>query len=368
MIHSAIKTMKFLGPHLLNMLQDAVGKWNHEIPDEMIDEANNQYKLLISKVPFDYNAVDLRSVDIKPDDFLDLFLQARDWIKRKYESVIRECVRALVFEKEIEPFELMKHQLAFSAWLSMGGNFKGDKIVEDAILCVQRMNPNRLIAPSGTLILRDLVPVFHVNPSDRMLAEMFSKLGKMYEFRNHTKFIPGFMRLSGGRAPDIEVLELKPLNMHLGIDVLEDAYGVTLKKLSNWDLMTLDCDINWLKEDPNLSQNGIMNKILGSSITSLSTVISDMLVWMCLQFDEIKDLDARLSVVRSGMWDSVDDIVDFVVPERLYGGANRMQRGKRLLTRDFEKLEMLLDLYQLAMRFCPVEDPATNLKVESGGI
>jgi hypothetical protein len=108
----------------------------------------------------------------------------------------------------------------------------------------------------------------------------------------------------------------------------------------------------WVIDDPNLSPNAIINKILGSSITSLSTVICDLIVYMGLALHNCPDAEGLspteiANLVIAGPWYAVDDGRQFMSPCSLYNGASKGNRFREYLTRDFEMMENLLNIYLL---------------------
>jgi hypothetical protein len=329
------------------MLKDAVSRWNDDIPLDMAEQAKKELKLLcgkLSKLP-GLNASQIMLTDlanlhittVKPEHFHILYVKFKDWLKERAELMITEEVKAILEHETIvqRSYSLLDgFQLSYS--IHERSRPFGDPIVRDAQLALARMFPERLIAPSGALMLRDVRKVIHANPNQDRVNSMYMVLKDFYHFKRHEGIASHFL------------LECTPRSHCIDADIIRKIYSQDLSKFSVWDLMRSDAvkRFTWLESDENLSPKNILDKILGASVTSLSTVLSNIVSWLTFfQFEE--DHIKSMLAARSGGMVIVEDIMHFNDPFTLFTRVGDRPNAKHLLCKDFKRLHHLIDLYNV---------------------
>jgi len=215
------------------------------------------------------------------------------------------------------------------------------KIVDDAILGFSRILPDRRVSPTGSLVLRDLQRVYHPKVNAEDLELMKKRFSSMYIIKSYSSV---FTYTS--------VLLIPRMNF-ISEDSLKEIYdGINVATLTIFELMKLDVPEWWVKEDPNVSPASILNKILGSSITSISTVITQLMVYLfqVLKSDGTneglsdEEINAKLS---SGPWTSIESTLLFISPIDLYESFQNSERVRQGVKKDFLLMLNFLEIYRL---------------------
>jgi hypothetical protein len=363
---SVIKALKFLGPHLLGMMRDAVEKWNDTVPGDMVPKYIEDMSLIRDKLSHlpnfetEVNGVSLeKSVEglcSEPYDTGKIVALAAAYTKyleglyvqNATDMIVAVCdkdVQALarIYNRGDKLLERFRDSFRMNEVYGLrSGEYKAElRIVDDAISGLSRIMPNRKLSPDGTLILRDLQRVFHPKVSSEELEQMKVRFSSLYEIRVYSSL---FTHTS--------VLLVPRLNF-ISEDSLKEVYpDMEVSQTTIFELMKSTVSEWWIKEDPNVSPGAILNKVLGSSITSLSTVVTDLMVYLFLVLrtsdTNRNESDADVSKkLMSGPWASVESTQLFVSPIDLYDSLANTDRIRSGIQGDFTLMLDFLSTYRL---------------------
>jgi hypothetical protein len=358
---TAISALKFLGPHLLSILTEAVKRWNDRVPEELEESYRKDLALIESKLTglpcYEDALADTlyaaHAADPDPKVFADILISVVTYLDERFLEIAKLYTRSFVnsdvaytlraiekIHKLCGKFQLSQ-EVSEMTGLKLETGKKEVQIVDDALLALARSYPTRMIAASGTLIIRDLVAVNHMSVPEREISDMKVKFDSLY----HMRIEAGYFRSSSVR--------LIPKYNFVPEEAMLSIYGVSFKDLSFHDLAKLiNSEQPWyIREDPNISVDAIMGKIIGSCITSLSTVIADAIVWFSqiMVSDGNSAKDSMLHV-RTKPWTQMEDMMQFSSPIVAYHHLISKGVSSHRCEHDFDTVYKMLSLYRIYLQ------------------
>jgi hypothetical protein len=343
------------------MLKDAVAKWNDEVPFNSVEDFWRDYDRItgkLVKLP-NYNEATegvvekMRERSPEPEIFVEVMDATKKYFDFNFVNIARDLVSAYVSRDQdriVTTYSKIKEsgqtfvcsQKADLLLSGSGADARQEvRLIDDALLALDRIYPNRKIAPSGTLILRDLVTVNHMNVTESDLSIMRLKFKSLYNFRVH----------SGYMCPTSVCLS--PKSSYISEEVIQEIYGITLDNLSVFGLIESERGNSpwFITEDPNISISAILSKITGSSMTSLSTVVSDLVGWVSMVYLSRYQCtpEIALEATRKNPWMTVPDAMLFISPHLLYCCAIESKSTPSRLVEDFKMMTRFMELYRIYM-------------------
>jgi CRISPR/Cas system-associated exonuclease Cas4 (RecB family) len=346
------------------MIKDAVNKWNHLVPENRAIEFWGDFDLLKTKLMelpnydefFKEVIEQMELADAHSTQFLELGVRTKMYLDKNFIQISRSLIHAIVHRDQDEKHQVFKKikrltrqfQISFNMDKvfedSTSSSKESVRLVEDALLAIDRIMPERKLAPSGTLIIRDLVSVNHMSVTKSDLEKMVVKFKSLYKIRVTTS------------AFGPTSVCLVPLCHYVSDEVISEIYGLTLCTMTVRDLTKLDTDeLEWfVREDPNISITAITSKVIGSAVTSLSTVVCDLVSWMTQVYlvemrsrNESPSIEECMEINRVGPWAHVQDTMLFMSPIELYRSLNKSDVPSIRIQEDFKVMRQLLELYQI---------------------
>jgi hypothetical protein len=346
--HRGVKILKFLGPHLLKMVEDAVTKWNPDIPEGMmrqfaldIDMLRHKFRAVETNHEFMIDAVDKLKTAKDVNDLMHIRDCVLEFSETIYLEALVKSVRSLVkgdwtglYEAETELAKYVKN-FPNSFKISredLPATRAGSKIIDDAILALSRIMPKRKLAESGTLVLRDVLPVVHHGVSSDDILEITKHLSGLYNISIH------------GGVMTHKTAVLKPKVDYVDITELSEIYKKDLTGVTVYELMMLEPPSVWIAEDTNISPKSILNKLLGAAVTSLSTTVTDLFIFLSMILEKSRvPIEELIMEVRTGPWSAIEDGMVFSVPTLLYEVVRESCSGPDAIEEDFNlMLEFLM--------------------------
>jgi hypothetical protein len=371
MTSKIINVARFLGPHLLTMIQDAVKKWNSDIPSTHNLDFLNEIILISSKLEH----LDGFSIDKIPavggktmsevieecktppysiKDLEGLHHAVKSYFEWNFRNTCNDIIKSVcdknmdrVVDRCVYADKMVRHfQTSFSMGILAGPlnlNVQNEiRIIDDALLALTRIRPSRKVAPSGTLVMRDIHTIFYPDVNERDYQGMLTSFSSVYTIHRYSSII-GY---SGVR--------LVPKQAYIEDRSLNPIYGISLAEMTIMDMMALNYKdtLPWyVLNDENFSPDAILNKILGSSVSSLSTVIVDVMVFMSISLKDstsltVPEIDSK---IRIGPWTAVEDSMLFISPTDLYHSIPNSSRSRQNLGSDFDRMGELIELYKVCV-------------------
>lgn len=180
------------------------------------------------------------------------------------------------------------------------------RLLDDAFLAMSRMRPGRVLAPSGSLVLQGVTQFTTVIPKGVLDA-----VQDRYETFYH---IASYRLGTGGRgSKSPQIVTFIPRMQHLSDREFSAVTGFaqnSLPTMTVYDLLSRQSSA--LPGDPNFSGCRILDKVLGSSQTSLSLVLEFLAIFGAKFYHNDSDL-YRASFQRKGL----DDMMRFTQVDRL---------------------------------------------------
>lgn len=360
-----VKVAKFLGPHLLSMMRDAVKRWNNEIPISAASAYEMDVAIIRSKlVHLDSYDTEVYGVNLEKmvDQLLDkpykienldaLYHALKVRLEGDFAKSSASYVRGLVdnnldlitkslidAERSAEFFKSSMKVGVMPGPLNLDVN-QQVRMIDDALLALTRIRPDRLLAPCGTLVLRDMHVIYYPDVSHSDLEYMKQILAEMYQIQ----YFPTMFGYNGVRLiPRSRVIDEKVIN---------SIYGRSFRDATIASLLSIDQDtLPWfVRCDQNISPDAIINKIVGSSVSSLSTVIVDVVMYMtiCLKHEGVQDQFLE-DYVRFRPWQIVKDTLLFISPTDMYSTVGDEKRSWSRINSDFDKMSSLIELYKVVV-------------------
>jgi hypothetical protein len=357
---SFLAALKFIAPHVLNILSDLIAKWNHTVPTGQGKIFWQDFDLIVSKVSklplshkFEKLIIDLQTME--PDsNLLVKIMKAFDeeWnelCKKETELCLLEFIQDKKFHlnhSERKIHKALNHfRDAHAAHLIYPRMIEvkkpGVKLIDDALLCLERMRPTRLIAKSGMLYCLSLNNVVfnscHFTENSHHLPASFYqvyKLGKDFTTCNN---------YGSGKT-----LSVTPNSEFITEEYFKDYYGKNLRETSMFDLCNFKeyNSEHLLSYDLNMRPNKIVYKLLGTSIASLDIVLGKVIYWIISVY---RKHDSKLSIsalkekITKDPFKYVGCYFLFSRPDILF---KRTIYADWRLEEDFDKLKMLIELYR----------------------
>lgn len=355
----------FLAPHLLSILSDLVAKWNHDVPESMMklfwqdfDLVKTKFATLPMSASFREKIKDLEK-EIPDSSFFVQIMEtfSSEWnvlCAKEVDNCISLLSNDLGFSLDTYKTSLTRSMKGFeSSWKAhllmprfVEQSRPGLSIIDDAMLCVERMLPNRFIASSGMLSTQTLLPFWlhyqsgHTMSVPRSFFDIYN-----VEYGFGYKSFPTCVVMNYGHwfvTPKIDFITK---------DYFTDVFHKELDVVTMYELANLECDLTYrgVFYDINMKPSQIFQKILGSSITSLEMVISKMSSWLVSSYIRSNPGTTTLDAyekTHSGPFYYVDKLEDFMQPYRLYQLSKQHEVNTKRLELDFRKLNTLISLYR----------------------
>lgn len=360
-----IDILVFLAPHILSILSDLVAKWNHDVPDEMMktfwcdfDLVKTKFDSLPMSMSFEEKIKSLEKRVPDSSFFVEIMQSfSLEWnllCEREVDKCVVLLSNDLSFNIDSYKSEFTKTMKKFqSSWRAhlMMPRFieqtkPGISIIDDALLCVERMMPNRLIAKSGMLSTQTLLPFWiHYQSGDTMsVPRTFFEIYNVEHGFGFKSFETSVILNYGHwfTVPRIDFITK---------EYFKSVFHKDLNSVTMFELANLECDLTHrgVFYDPNIKPGQIFQKILGSSITSLELVICKMSVWLIQSYRRtypgFSILKAR-EKTHEGPFYYVEKLEDFMQPYRLYQMSKRHSVNTNKLELDFKKLNVLMTLFR----------------------
>jgi hypothetical protein len=274
--------LSIAAPLINGLIQKAINKWNDEVPQGMQEEANQEMRLIKSKLAklSDSTAAVIDVTEVKSEsvtarDFLKVQRITNAALMRFTDKATKEIIEG--FCKGDKPrvdrgeLQLMRLHEVFGTSIESSmendhktlsiGMFKYDQALE----CLQRIIPSSKVCTSTTYMVRNMVTVIHMNLSQHEVKEITDKLSELY-----------FVKTVKENSATYTV-QLIPKKREVTVHLLSDVYGMDLTLISNAHFFSMKYRLPWyLNQDPNLSIESIMEMKLGHSISVLGEVVDEI--------------------------------------------------------------------------------------------
>jgi hypothetical protein len=356
--------LKFLAPHILNIIKDAVDQFNPgvssdmvDLYDKVIDNIGHKLKVLpeFDQVMDDKKIDSICRATRSADSILKFGDAANTYFQHHYNDILLGYLYGVCSNSDGLKMRVMNKlsgmMSQFETSKAMNGILpilepmnRKVLLIEDALLALARIHPRRQLSSFENLVVQDLEIHTVYNLSE-------------IEADNRAQLLSGFYKVDHySSRMSISVTVFTPCTEIISGSLLSEIYGMNLLESPVLSVMKARplSEYDFISEDPNLSVDRLIGKVLGASITSLSTVCFDLFSFMAENLarsgyikgnpDEIKKKSIEL--VMKGPWRAIDDATVFMSPVDLYRRADEGQSLR--LSEDFATLTDFLQVY----RFC----------------
>jgi len=281
-VMAATLALSIAAPLINGLIQKAINRWNDEVPSEMQQDADNDMKLLKTKMmrmgielgsPLVLDSVP--ELQTKAKDFLHLQREISEYMKSMADLSTRTIVEGFckndkgritrgedLLMKLHEPFGTsIESAMTFTPGTLLIGDFKYDHAIE----CLERIIPSAPMCTRNSILVRKMTTVYHLNLMHSQVAELEENLSGIYSVRSTKMSDENYM------------VQLIPRPTTVTVEMLSQIYRVDLTLLKNAHFFSMHSRLNWyLINDHNISIAAILETKLGHSIAVLGEVIEEV--------------------------------------------------------------------------------------------
>ncbi|CAH2618938.1 hypothetical protein 5 [Tree fern varicosa-like virus] len=357
------ETLGFVGPHLISMVQDAINRWNPDVPDSAYPEFRQfleEYSEKIKTLGVRINPKVLKgqpSVKILEGVYSAVKNEYTDLVNHSLMSLVENDMVGSVSQYPNNDFKLHKIRETFSVSLScclgtslsFGSHLQSVRLIDDAIMAMTRMSHSKKLAEIGFMVLRDWASFTVLYSDDVVMGTEFGPnveppwVAEVYHVMNRSHH-PKKKKCLVSYIPKLHLLT---------DETFTKVYKSSLCNVTMYDILCLRPPIehNWfLIHDNNLNPAALVDKVVGTSMTSLSIIINELVVWcsyMLHKSNAARTIEEATEKVRYGSWQAVPDIMIYSSPWLLHKSMSKNQPPRAAFERDTKRLMVLLNAYRV---------------------
>jgi hypothetical protein len=337
------------------MVQDAVFRWNHVVPEELKPRFWDDFSLLETKlfIVARYSP-DLTEYlkrakyhEASPEIFMKLLNMVHEALYKMQSALINNHIVAMIDEVEDEDSLAISNEVSRTFSLSMQAQelFCSPqhsqsaelKLIDDALLCLARMSPDRRVAEIGTISVQNFKETFWVGEEE---DEYVQKVSCFYNIDV----------IKSKKAKSLFILrpKMSVITRDVFINLFsEDIFDLTMHSL--FRVVTDENSHGDLLRDTNLGGWSLLDKIAGSSITSLATISAHVASWMLAIYSEKKKLvltESNMAEILSKPFYFVESPLSFAHLESVYKTLRNKCEVPNRAAKDFKTMYKLIQLYR----------------------
>ncbi|DAZ90712.1 TPA_asm: protein 5 [Didymochlaena virus 1] len=357
------ETLGFVGPHLISMVQDAINRWNPEIPLQSVGD----YRVSLEEISEKMSPLGIRVSPkmLSGPPSINHLESLHQSIVGKYDELVVNTLQSLMSNeflgntKTYPEGDFKLHQIrekfkssikcCMDTTLQFGSHLQSVRLIDDAITALTRMSHNKRMAESGFLVLRDWTS-FLVLYSDEVV--MGTPMGPntepawvsdVYHIMNRAHH-PKKQKCTVSYVPKLHILTE---------DIFRRIYNRELSSVTMYDILCLIPPIehNWLlMHDNNLNPAALVDKVVGSSMTSLSIIVIELITWcsyMLVQAAPNMTIPGAANSVRFNSWLAVPDLMTYSCPWLLHKTMSQNPPSQGAFERDTTRILTLLHAYRV---------------------
>lgn len=364
---AASMAISVITPILNGLLTKAINRWNDEIPYELQETANSEYRLIHGKcerlLKIHNRTEDLQQIDtskVQSRDFLSLQkivnLHLKELIREGTDEIIEGIIkkdRGMVSRGERllssvrGPFEnSFESHVRFTHSPEQIGIFQYDQ----AISALDRVLPSAMIGDSSTVLVRKMMAVEYLCVTGKNIESMRNRFTGIYNIVEYPL------------SADKSSVKLYPLFTQADLEIVSGVYQIDLTKVSNAHFFS-SCQVadDILSNDANFSGQAIMEAKLGHSMSVLGETVNEVaevMMDVLRRRNHNEDIQHSYRRVENGPWSSNRTTRQFCNLMTIF--SSRTESDIIDLDEDFKTLTSLIRIVGTVKKLYPELMPKSD--------
>jgi len=310
---AASMALSIVAPIINGLIGKAINKWNHEVPEQMQQTANDEYELLhgkcerlVSNGQTDVVFYPLIKKNVTSHDFLSLQHKVNDYLRALLRMAADDIIEGIIKKdhnriKQGEsllltvksPFSTSyQSHVKYTTSPEQIGIFQYDQ----TIAALNRILPSAMLGDSTSILVRKMVPVHHSNLTEERLNHISECYRDIYDFQE----MP--------RSGDLFNVHMMPIAGYADLETVSNLYGIDLTQISNAHFFS-SCQNGdrMITKDDNFSGKAILETKLGHSMAIIGETVNevaDVMMDVLRRMNPNEDIQHSYRRVEKGPWTS----------------------------------------------------------------
>jgi len=278
----ATMALSVVAPIINGLISKAINKWNHDVPENMQELANQEFDLIHGKClkmmsnKSSTSQLKQRISDrVTSTDFLFLQEQVNNYMKSLLRNASDDIIEGIIKKDKDQisagesllrsikaPFNVsFESHVKYTTAPEQIGIFQYDQ----AIAALNRVLPSAMVGDSTTILVRKMVPIHYMHMNDSDISRLSTIFDGIYDFST-TEITRGNTNVYA-----------TPIIGHADLETVSILYNVDLTQISNAHFFS-SCQNGdpFITKDSNFSGKAILETKLGHSMSVLGETVNEV--------------------------------------------------------------------------------------------